>query len=136
VSPKHKYDTNITIGRGMRNTETKQRREAQASHIDEQHDDLNGESIGRTNQPVHEVRLGRVVAAIWITETENGIRHNVTVSRLYRDGDQWKRSSSFGRDDLPLVCKTVDRAHDWIFENMKVTRASDESSQVRMPMDP
>lgn len=68
-------------------------------------------------RPVHEVRMGRIKAAIWENETQNGSRHNVTVSRLYRDGEQWKDSSSFGRDDLPLVAKVVDQAHSWIFEN-------------------
>ena len=103
---------------------------------DEHNDNLRDESISRGNQPIHEERLGKIVAAIWLSETENGIRHNVTVSRIYRDGDQWKRSSSFGRDDLPLVCKTVDRAHDWIFENIKATRASDDASQTRIPIEP
>lgn len=69
------------------------------------------------SKPVHEVRLGRVKAAIWENDTQNGTRHNVTVSRLYKDGDQWKDSNSFGRDDLPLVAKVVDQAHSWIFEH-------------------
>ena len=67
-------------------------------------------------KPAHEIRLGRVKATIWANETESGIRHNVTVSRLYRDGDEWKQSSSFGRDDLPLVAKVADLAHLWIYE--------------------
>src|SRR5690606_22683302 len=54
-------------------------------------------------RPVHEVRLGRIKAAVWENQTQNGTRHNVTLSRLYKDGDQWKDSASFGRDDLPLV---------------------------------
>lgn len=66
-------------------------------------------------RPVHEVRLGRIKAAIWENETQNGTRHNVTVSRLYKDGEEWKDSTSFGRDDLPLVAKVVDQAHSWIF---------------------
>jgi len=68
-------------------------------------------------RPVHEVRLGRIRAAIWENETQNGTRHNVTVSRLYKDGDDWKDSASFGRDDLPLVAKVCDQAHSWIFEH-------------------
>jgi Fe-S-cluster containining protein len=67
-------------------------------------------------RPVHEVRLGRIKAAVWQNETENGTRHNVTISRLYRDGDKWKDTTSFGRDDLPLVGKVADMAHSWIFE--------------------
>ncbi len=68
-------------------------------------------------QPVHEIRLGAVKAAIWANETTAGLRHNVTVSRLYKDGDEWRNTDSFGRDDLPLVAKVVDQAHSWIFES-------------------
>ena len=66
-------------------------------------------------RPVHELRLGRIRAAIWENETPNGMLHNVTVSRLYKDGDEWKDSTSFSRDDLPRVGKVLDRAHSWIF---------------------
>ena len=69
----------------------------------------------RANKPVHEIRMGRIKAAIWENSTEAGIRHNVTVTRLYRDGETWKDSTSFGRDDLPLVAKVVDLAHSWIY---------------------
>ena len=65
--------------------------------------------------PDHEVRLGRIKAAVWENATENGVRHNVTICRIYKDGTQWKDSSNFGRDDLPLVMKVADPARDWIF---------------------
>ena len=59
--------------------------------------------------------MGRIRAAIWQNQTDNGVRHNVTVSRLYKDGDDWKDTTSFGRDDLPLVAKVCDLAHSWIY---------------------
>jgi hypothetical protein len=68
-------------------------------------------------RPVHEIRMGRVKAAIWANETQAGIRHNVTVCRIYKEGNDWKSSDSFGRDDLPLAAKVLDKAHTWIFEN-------------------
>ena len=67
-------------------------------------------------KPVHEVRLGRIRAAIWENETQNGTRHNVTIARLYKDGDDWKDSQSYGRDDLLLVAKVADMAHTWIYQ--------------------
>lgn len=67
------------------------------------------------NKPVHEVRLGVVKAAIWANETKHGIRHSVTLQRLYKDGDDWKTTESFGRDELPLVSKVADLAHTWIY---------------------
>ena len=67
-------------------------------------------------KPVHEIRMGRIKAAIWANETDNGTRHNVTITRLYKDGDEWKTSSSFGREELPLVAKIADMAHTWIYQ--------------------
>ena len=68
-------------------------------------------------RPVHEVRLGRIKAAIWENETDNGARYSVTITRLYKsDGDStWKTTTSFNRDDLPLVAKVADMAHTYIF---------------------
>ena len=39
-------------------------------------------------KPISEVRIGRVKAAIWPNGTDGRTRHNVTFSRLYKDGDQ------------------------------------------------
>ncbi|KAB2944615.1 MAG: hypothetical protein F9K17_11025 [Phycisphaerae bacterium] len=67
-------------------------------------------------KPAHTIRLGSIKAAIWANQTEkNGVRFNVTVCRLYKDGDTWKQTESFGRDDLPIVVKVLDQAHTWIF---------------------
>ncbi len=68
-------------------------------------------------RPAHEVRMGRIKAVIWANATASGTRHNVTITRLYKDGDEWKDSSSFGREDLPLVAKVADMAHTWVYEN-------------------
>jgi len=78
--------------------------------------------------PVHEIRIGRIKAAIWANETENRIRHNVTISRLYKDGETWAQTQSFGRDDLPLVQKVSDLAHTWIFENGQSAERSDKGN--------
>lgn len=67
-------------------------------------------------QPAHEIRMGAIKATIWENETSVGTRHNVTVSRIYKDGDEWKQTESFGRDDLQLLAKVVDQAHTWIHQ--------------------
>lgn len=87
-------------------------------------------------KPVHEIRLGAVKAAIWENETQNGTRHNVTVSRLYKDKDsgEWKYSDSFGRDDLPLLAKVADLCHTWIFQTTQKNDDGDRSpSQQENP---
>ena len=71
-------------------------------------------------KPVHTVRMGKVKASIWANQSDKGItRHNVTVCRIYKAGDEWKESSSFGRDEIPLLAKVLDQAHTWMFENSK-----------------
>ena len=72
------------------------------------------------DKPVHEIRLGRIKAVIWGNEIEGGgFRHNVQIRRIYKEGEEWKQSDSFGRDDLPLVGKVADMAHSWIHERLQ-----------------
>lgn len=70
------------------------------------------------NKPVHEIRMGRICGAIWPQQgNDNQLWYNVTLSRIYRDNSgNWQRSDSFGRTDLPLVCKVADQCHSWIYQ--------------------
>jgi len=70
------------------------------------------EHINTKVQPVEQVRLGAVKAAIWRNEGENGPRFNVTFERLYRNEQgQWRSTFSFGQGDLLLLAKVADGAH-------------------------
>jgi hypothetical protein len=75
-------------------------------------------------RPLKELRIGAVRAAIWRNNGDNGAWHNVTFERLYRDGDEWKSSASFGRDELLLLAKIADQAHTWIIEAEMAERAT------------
>ncbi len=74
-------------------------------------------------KPIQELRLGRVKAAIFQNSTKAGVRYSVNFSRLYKKDDTWNRSSSFGRDDLPLLAKLADQVHTFLLENRKPTEA-------------
>ena len=78
-------------------------------------------------KPIFEVRIGRVKAAIWPNGTEGRTRHNVTFSRLYKDGEEWKSTQSFGRNDLLLLAKVADQAHSRIFELQQEAEPQPES---------
>ena len=58
-------------------------------------------------KPVQEIRLGLIKAAVWHNLTRAWERYNVTLTRLYRNGDLWKESTHFGRDDLLLASNNV-----------------------------
>ena len=73
-------------------------------------------------QPISQVRIGAIKAAIWRNEVDNGLRYNVTFERLYKDGDEWRSSQSFGRDDLLILAKVADRAHSHILDLQELDR--------------
>lgn len=68
------------------------------------------------NKPVHTIRMGFVKAAIWENVVNENTHYKVSLSRFYKDGDQWKTTESFGRDELLVVAKVADHAHTWICE--------------------
>ena len=68
-------------------------------------------------KPAHEVRLGKIRATLWANNGDKGTLYNVTFSRLYKDdSNNWKDSTSFSRDDLPIVEKAAAAAFSWIHQ--------------------
>ena len=77
--------------------------------------------------PIHEIKLGRIRATIWGNRTNRRtLWYSVTVSRKYRDGEQWKETTSFGRDDLPLLSKAVELAYAWIWKQTSQSTSESE----------
>jgi hypothetical protein len=72
------------------------------------------------NRPVQTIRYGSVRAAIWRNMVDNGNAsrpvYNVTFSRSFKDGNEWKDSSSFGPDDLLVLAKAMNDAHTFIHQ--------------------
>ncbi len=68
-----------------------------------------------SNKPVHEIRMGNVMATIWLKQNSDIIRHNVTFRRMYKDGDKWKYTESFGREDLPKIGLLAPKVYEWMF---------------------
>lgn len=75
----------------------------------------------KKEKPVHTVRIGSIRASIWANKTKFGERHNVTFSRLYvADEDasagtkSWRSTSSFSRDDIPVLQKVADQVFTWM----------------------
>ena len=80
-------------------------------------------------KPFDKIRLGNIVATIWENTNKDGrVRFNVEVERSYKDGDKWKDSSTFGRDDLPIVAKALDMAYARIWEQ-NVPANPDEATE-------
>ncbi len=80
--------------------------------------------------PAHQVKLGRIKAAVWQNDTEQGVRYNTTFSRSYKDGEEWKNSDSFGRDDLLALGEAARLAFHWIHQQSKAASDEKESDAV------
>ena len=74
--------------------------------------------------PAHTFRLGRIKAVVWENEVDRQKFFNVTFARTYMDRNKaFHDTDSFGRDDLPLVAKLADQAHQFIFDRLAARRA-------------
>ena len=67
-----------------------------------------------SNKPIHRIRLGAIAASVFANDSKDKTYFNVAIERSYMDGEEWKHTKNFGRDDLLLVSKVADLAHSWI----------------------
>ena len=65
---------------------------------------MKNETTNDKNRPAHEIRYGGIKAVIWRNATSNGVMHNVTLARLYKDGDEWRETSGFN-SEYPLCSR-------------------------------
>ena len=71
--------------------------------------------MAEKNRPVHQVRIGRIKAAVF--ENGDDAPRKVQFTALYKnEEDKWRGSSSFAREDLPLLIKVADRVHSYLYE--------------------
>lgn len=80
-----------------------------------------------SNKPVHRIRLSNISAAIFKNETNEGKSFfNVQFDRSYKDGEEWKHTQSFGRDDLLQLAKVADQTHSWIHDHQQQAKHDPE----------
>lgn len=72
--------------------------------------------MAQKQKPIKEFRLGRIHFVIWANRTDQGkVWFSLEILRHYKVGNEWKTSTRYGRDDMPLVAKGTDMAHAWIW---------------------
>jgi hypothetical protein len=80
-----------------------------------------------TNKPAHEIRLNGIHAAVWANTTDKGVRYNTTFRRDYKDGEEWKTSDAFGRDDLLALGFVASEALRWIMAQKQTAKPAVQS---------
>ncbi len=82
-----------------------------------------------TNKPVQQFRLHGISGSVFENRSEQGTPYfKVTISRTYKDGDEFKTTTSFGRDDLPVVASIAYQAWLWIMERESQSRSDKDSN--------
>ncbi|QDU52987.1 hypothetical protein Pan110_53690 [Gimesia panareensis] len=69
-----------------------------------------------SNKPVQSFRLRGITASVFENQSEDGKTtfYKVTLQRSYKQGEEWKSTNSFGRDDLPIVSLLTKQAWEFI----------------------
>src|SRR2546423_499930 len=82
------------------------------------------------NRPVRVFRLRGVKVAVFEnraeTEGRGSLYHKVSIQRIYREGEEFKTTTSLGRDDLPVVRLLLERAWEFILEAEALTTKTDD----------
>ncbi len=81
--------------------------------------------------PIAKFRAGQVSAALWENEIETGGRTativKATIQRRYRAADgNWKSSTSFSRNEIPLAIHCLQKAFEKIIELQNGSSANGE----------
>ncbi|MFO0945629.1 MAG: hypothetical protein U1D30_06755 [Planctomycetota bacterium] len=76
------------------------------------------------------LRLHGVHCSIFANEAERDgepiTYHKVSLARVYRDGKEFKSTSSLSRDDLPTAAFLLEQAYAFIADTELVDRESDD----------
>jgi hypothetical protein len=69
--------------------------------------------------PVHKIRVGNVVCSIWQHTTKEGVFHNVSMEKNYKDEDVWKASGNLNINEIPKAQLALAQAYAWIMQSSK-----------------
>ena len=75
-------------------------------------------------KPVEQLKEREITASIWRNVSKYGTKYAVTFFRSYRSGEEWKRSSAFGRGELVSLATLAAHAYERVsqLENNDRTR--------------
>jgi len=81
-----------------------------------------------SNKPVKSFRLRGITASVFENQSEDGKStfFKVTLQRSYKQGEEWKSTNSFGRDDLPLVSLLTKQAWEFILNTESKSQKEDK----------
>ena len=78
------------------------------------------------NKPVFERRLGNTRLVIFENQNNGRTYHNVSLSRSYKDGDEWRETNTFnGLHDLALLKELISQGTQYLAEHESAEKAAE-----------
>lgn len=62
----------------------------------------------------HEIRIGLIKVSILQKKTQTADRFSFKLERLFRDGQQWRKSTRLDHGDLLIASKALELAYEWV----------------------
>jgi hypothetical protein len=87
------------------------------------------------NKPIRTFRLRGVKVAVFENKTEQGAYYKTALQRIYREGEEWKTTTSLGRDDLPVARLLLGRAWEFILDLESGATVSEHESVTQTDGD-
>ena len=83
-----------------------------------------------SNKPIRVFRLRGVKAAIFENHATGNVFFKVALQKIYRERDleEWRTTTSFGRDDLPIARLVLQRAWEFILAT-EASRANSDAEE-------
>lgn len=74
--------------------------------------------VTKGNMPVKRFRAGAISATIWENHSEKDGEqrsyYSISLDRSYKDGDEWKHTSSLRVNDLPRAELVLRKSYEWL----------------------
>ncbi len=82
------------------------------------------------NEPSKRINVGNGIhVAIWKNESDKGEAwYTIKLTRKYKDGEGFKDTTTFRRDDLLFVAKGAEMAFSWCFNHEESERKAKAKS--------
>ena len=66
-------------------------------------------------EPVKKIKVGGIEAAVWENTSKEGNKYFTTsMERNYKDGEEWKKTSSLRANDLPKAILVLQKAFEFV----------------------
>ncbi len=68
------------------------------------------------NQPIITLRDGTIKVSVWENTHDKNIFYSTNLVKGYKQGDEWKETTSLNTDDLLKSARLLERTHDEIIQ--------------------